>query len=942
MPSLLERAVELDVLTEGLEQARAGHGRFACVLGPTGIGKTKILQAAQEHAVEDGMCVLTARGAKLEREYPFSVVRQLFGPVIDRAGDAELARLVSGSAGLARRALDDESSERYDPGPSQTTRATLHGLHRLVGNLSERDPVLLVVDDAHWADAASLQWLAYLVPRVDSLNVAVILAAGRTKHPAQRTLLQEIAADSMVTKLRPRPLSQEAVRTLIVRDLGAEPAPTFVSACREATGGNPFLLGALMAELSALGMQPTAEQADRVPALGPQAVADSVVRRLHGLPSDVETVAHACAILGAGTSAEQIAALTDLGPETVRRAIDRLVQREILVSAEAVEFRHSIIQTAIYGDLGLVGRAEGHRRAAEMLREEGAPPTQIAAHLLAAPPSHSDWAVDVLLKAARHAAARGAPSEAATHLRRALDEHPEAGLRVTILHELGATELRLDDQEGFELLRSALEMSQDPVERGRISLTLARGLANHARPTEAVEVLDAALRELKGRDPALAGALQAELVAQAMSNLATNAMADEQLADLQASDPEAAEANPRLSAILAIHAICDAVSPSEAQAAREATDAAVREAHEAGVEDVGILVFLGIALTWSEQFERAQRLWARVRAEAEREGSPLGLAMAACFECDTALRIGDVARAEAGAQATVEFVLREDWGPDALSFPLAFLVEALLERGLTDEAMSRLATADMLDDLPEFWGYTPLLAVRARLHLAEGRPWPAIEDLRECGRRTIAWGIDNPSVIPWRGALARALAEVGEGAEARRLAEDELAVAQAVGWPRALGMALDSLGIALGPQDGRERLREAVKVLEGSPAKLELARALADLGASLVAAQETNEAREVLRRAVDVAHGLGAGRIADEAHDQLLAAGAKPRRLELTGVESLTPAERRVAELAADGYTNREIAESLIVAEKTVEGHLSRTYRKLQIRARSQLPAFPL
>jgi DNA-binding CsgD family transcriptional regulator len=937
--SLLERAVELDRLTEGLGQARAGQGRFACVLGPTGIGKTRILQAAQERATQEGMCVLTARGAVLEREYPFSVVRQLFGPVVDRAGDAELARLLSGSAELARRALDDESSELYDPHPAQTTRATLHGLHRFLANLSARDPILLAVDDAHWADAASLQWLAYLVCRVEPLNVAVFLAAGRTKHPAQRTFLQEIASDSGVEKLRPRPLSDEAVGTLIVRDLGAEPSPAFASACRDATGGNPFLLGALMTELSALGMQPTAEQADRVPALGPQAVADSVVRRLHGLPSEVETVAHACAILGAGARAEQIASLTGLGPKAVRRAIDRLVQREILVSAEVVEFRHSIIQTAIYGDLGLVGRTEGHRRAAEMLRAEGAPSSQAAAHLLAAPPSGSEWALAVLLEAARHAQARGAPKEAATHLRRALDEPPGDELRVTITHELGAMELRLGNHEGFDLLQSALDMSDDPVERGRIALTLARGLASHARTAEALEILDAAIRELGDRDRALAGALQAELVGQAMSDLATNALADEQLAELQASDPQAVIDNPRLGAILAIHAICDAVSESDAREAREKTDAAVREAHAAELQDVGILVFLGVALTWSEQFDRAQRLWARVRAEAEREGSALGLAMSACFESDAALRIGDVARAEGGARATVEFVAREGWGPDALSFPLTFLVEALVERGLADEAMSQLATADMLDDLPEFWGYTPLLAARARLHLAEHRPWPAIDDLRECGRRTVAWGIDNPAVIPWRGALARALVEVGEDAEARRLAEEELDVARRVGWPRALGMALHSSGIALGSEAGRERLYEAVTVLEGCQAKLELARALADLGASLAAADETHEAREMLRRAVGVAHDSGATRIAGEAHDQLLAAGAKPRRLEVTGVEALTPAERRVAELAADGYTNREIADSLIVAEKTVEGHLSRIYRKLQIRARSQLSA---
>jgi DNA-binding CsgD family transcriptional regulator len=167
----------------------------------------------------------------------------------------------------------------------------------------------------------------------------------------------------------------------------------------------------------------------------------------------------------------------------------------------------------------------------------------------------------------------------------------------------------------------------------------------------------------------------------------------------------------------------------------------------------------------------------------------------------------------------------------------------------------------------------------------------------------------------------------------------ELARARRFGAPRALGVALAADGTVCGAGEGERLLREAVMVLEGSIARLELARALMELGALLRRSNRRAEARDPLRRALDIAQRLGASAVADRAREELVAAGGRPRRRALSGVEALTPQERRVADMAATAMTNKEVAQALFVTEGTVEAHLGRAYAKLGIGSRSELGA---
>jgi ATP/maltotriose-dependent transcriptional regulator MalT len=270
---------------------------------------------------------------------------------------------------------------------------------------------------------------------------------------------------------------------------------------------------------------------------------------------------------------------------------------------------------------------------------------------------------------------------------------------------------------------------------------------------------------------------------------------------------------------------------------------------------------------------------------------------------------------------------------------VAFLVEALIERGDLETARQELAERDFDRELPLAWATTPVLLARGRLHAAAGDHAAAVEDLLATGERCASWNVVNPAMVPWRSSAAMSMARMGQTDHALDLADEELELARRWGAPRAIGVALRAAGIAHGDTDGLSLLREAVAVLESSSAPLEHAHARTELGAALRRAGHRTEAREQLRHGLDLAHRLGGLRVADRARQELAIVGARPRRDALRGRDALTPSELRVAESAAAGRTNRQIAEDLFLTLRTIETHLTNSYMKLEITSRRQLAA---
>jgi DNA-binding CsgD family transcriptional regulator len=247
----------------------------------------------------------------------------------------------------------------------------------------------------------------------------------------------------------------------------------------------------------------------------------------------------------------------------------------------------------------------------------------------------------------------------------------------------------------------------------------------------------------------------------------------------------------------------------------------------------------------------------------------------------------------------------------------------------------------LIDVASDPFSSTPLLRARSMLAAARGDHRAALDDALELGRALAAFGHVNPAVShpPWRSLAAIEHHALGETEAALAVAREDFELARTWAAPRTLGRSLRILGLIEGSSEGTERIREAVSLLEGSPARLEHAYALTDLGASLRRGNRRAEAREVLRAGLELALRLGATVLADRAHEELVATGARPRRLVLSGVDSLTPSERRIAAMAAEGLSNREIAQALFVTLRTVEMHLSNAFRKLDVSSRTQLPA---
>jgi len=228
---------------------------------------------------------------------------------------------------------------------------------------------------------------------------------------------------------------------------------------------------------------------------------------------------------------------------------------------------------------------------------------------------------------------------------------------------------------------------------------------------------------------------------------------------------------------------------------------------------------------------------------------------------------------------------------------------------------------------------------RGCLHAAAGDHPAAVEDLLEAGSLAERWGIRNPAIVPWRSDAALSLSARGDRQRARQLCAEEVGLARTWGAARAVGIALRAAGVVEGGSRGIELLSEAAGVLRQAPAPLELARALTDLGAALRRSGSRAQAREHLREGLDIAHGQGGVALADRARDELVIAGGRPRRDALRGRDALTPSELRVAQLAASGQTNRQIAQALFVTQRTVENHLTSSYAKLGISSRPDLAA---
>src|SRR6516164_5096015 len=245
-PALLERDPEVSAIRELVRSARGGTGRLLVAEGSVGMGKTRLLGEGRAAAEASGLEVVAARGGELEQGFAFGIVRQLFEPLLARASSADRTDLMAGAAALARPLFEESQFAPGPKGPAGASFAMLHGLYWLLANLAFRQPMLVAIDDLHWADEASLRWIAYLAPRIDGLPLLLVLATRPPEQSSESGFLTRILADPAAVILRPAPLGAESIAALAGAAFGAQPDREFVAACQSATGGNPLFLRAVL------------------------------------------------------------------------------------------------------------------------------------------------------------------------------------------------------------------------------------------------------------------------------------------------------------------------------------------------------------------------------------------------------------------------------------------------------------------------------------------------------------------------------------------------------------------------------------------------------------------------------------------------------------------------------------------------------------------------
>ena len=886
-PTVLERTAEVAVLDAAVATARAGGGALILVEGPAGIGKTTLVEQV---ARSPGVDVLRAVGGELEQRMPLGVAGQLLGDEVVRAAPAAADEL-----------------------------EVLYALYRELAARAEARPVVAVIDDAHWADPASLRLVLFCLQRASTLPLAFVLGRRTGEPGAPEELLERLATHPLATRVRPAPLSRDAVAALVQRRCTAA-TEELCDACAEATAGNPMYLGLLLDELQ--------RHTDAVPVadLTPDRLAARTLVRLRRLGSDADALARAVAALDDRAPLRHAAALAGLGLPAAAAAADALAAADVLAPGDPLAFVHPIVRRVVADSVPAAELGALHASAAQLLHAEGAPPERVAAQLLPATRAGDPWAVARLRHAASIALERGAAETAAQQLRRALEEPPARAERADVLVELAEAEALAGSLGAIERLEEAAALIDDPARRLRVTSRLGWMLYEAGRMSDARRAFEHALAH-PGGEESLRHAARSAAFAIATLDGTVDAVGVEREATTAARD----DGDSPALAQLAVAQVLGAVD------AGRAIELALRalSAETAGDERTSVLsssISLS-CLMWSDHLELAERAIEAALADARRRGADVQAAYQHFGRSWIRFWRGDPAAAAADAGIAVQ-AWSGGWGMH-VGGAAVWQARALLEVAQVDEAEELIER--MLADAPHYPGADiGLRFARGLVASARGRWEDAARELQDAVGSGDPF-LHNPSVFPARAEAAIATAATGDRDTALRLADEDVALARRFGSARGLGTALRGRALAEGGEPAVGWLEEAVAALEPSPSRIELVRALVDLGAVLRSLERRTDARAPLRRALELSEGTSLVTLRRRARAELAATGARVAGEARSGRDQLTPSERRVAELAAEGRSNPSIARELFVTRKTVEFHLGNAFRKLGVRRREEL-----
>ncbi|MFC4566072.1 AAA family ATPase [Nocardiopsis mangrovi] len=923
---LLERGGHLASLEHLLADCFSGKGRVALLEAPVGCGRSALLGAFAERAARAGATVLTASCSSMERRLPLGVVGQLLHDQ-DLSGESRdrAARLLQDGAALSA------PDPGVRPGPDRAgpeTARVYHGILRVFSEFRGKNPLVLAIDDIHNSDDPSLSFLLYFVRRMRSARAMVVCTDLIRTSPGMAPIHAEFRHPPYGRHLRLSPLSDDSARELAVDRLGVHTAAHHTDALIAAGGGNPRLLRALLDDLAATGA-PAGDHYRR-----------AVLRCLHRGGPLMTDLARAVAVLGPAPTEPDPGALVDADPALSAATLQAMTAAGLLGDRG---FRHREARSAVLADLPSDTRARLHHRAALRLNAQGAAPADIARHLIEAGPDPGPWALDALCETAEHALAGGDPAHAVACLETAHRACAGRPGHIGVTARLARAQWHTDPSAAARHLPALAGAARAGRLDPHDGTELVRQLLWQGRGAEAAEGLDLLRASAAGRDHRTAIELHA---LDSWLSVGHPPLARATRWPRTAIGPRPQRPPGADTWLLSAGRIAGLLRRDHPHdAARWARTVLAEMGHGRVTAWSVESALLAVAALLSTDSTRAVvAACERIRSSGaprppDGTGPPRfpvldAVLHAACAEA--ALREGDLGSAARDARAALDRLPPRGWGI-AAGLPIGTLVLALTRMG-DHSGAAALVARPVPDDMFHSRHGVHYLYARGHHHLGADRPNAALADFLSCGELVRRWGVDLPGLVPWRAAAAESWQRLGNQHQARRLAHEQL-TRLGPGASRARGLSLRVLAAGSPMERRPQLLAEAVDVFEECGDRLELARAIADLSRAHHALGQRKRARMMVRRAWQLARMC-------EASPLCLGTFPDPDSVSVTvptpagsaGISSLTGSERRVAALAVVGYTNREIAAKLFITPSTVEQHLTRVYRKLDVQHRRDLP----
>ncbi|MEU8207198.1 BREX system ATP-binding domain-containing protein [Streptosporangium sp. NPDC049046] len=888
------REAEFRTLVSWLEGAAEGEASLTLLRGPTGSGKTSLLEALERYARSVGVTILRGSCSPAGARLPWSGAESLFGgaPLPTRGGTVPLSHL----------------------------------LFRRVGEAAVSGPVALMLDDTQWCDEESLAWLDFLVNRGHHLPLFVLLAQHRSGPSNGRAVPGVAARGHRVVDLGP--LSEEDAGKLARRCWETVPKELFVRLCTSVCRGNLALLARLFKRLSEEGVPPDARGESRAAELGAELHAGHLLATLDRRPAYVRGVVEAFAVLG-HSDAELVGMLAGVPEPLVTAAIEILRDEEIIdVGLAELNERH--VRTAVLNDMPTAALDRRRELAARLLNDGGRPAEEVSAQLALLPALPETWMRGVLGEGARRAESNGDAEVAAHYLGRMVMADPaDVGARADLARLIGHD----DPARAYAMLCDGLRETGDVRGRARLAIQMSRVAPPLGREPEVVSTLNAVLAELDGAatgDHESRMLVESALLLIGWNRRSTAKTVSEWAVMSRTPGVSAGGGRELLAGRSLVFAMSGFSSRTCLPLARKALS---------GPDEVSWSQAVGAAayvLSLADEVEEAVRAMGRVISHGAEQGDTWGQVMALSRRSWILGEAGNLDGALVDAIRAMKLADEQPWSR-SVTAPRTALGAVLAWRGDLGQAaavLGQLGTPDVEDYLLD---YPRVLMTKSYLAASRGDHASALSSLTECGALLAEAVVRHPMFVPWWLEAACLLAELGRGNEAGEFVEHGEELAEAWGNAPARGLALLARGAVAEGVDGVETLTEAVETLTGTQARWYLVRAESLLGEALLRMDDREGARGHFRRAVHLSVRCGFRRLAEQARGRLVAAGGRMYQ-GAGGVKNvLTTGEGRVAELAATGATNQEIAQALRITLRTVESHLTSVFRKLDVSGRADL-----